>query len=307
MKEETLYDQTLVTEEFCESQVKESQKIGNGLKMVAAALGGAVIGSAATRDNQVHAANIPEEITPVEEENNVQETETTPVEEESNVQETETSDVAAATTASVPVTAPVAEVSDDMSFSQAFASARRQVGAGGVFAWRGKVYGTYYKTEWDNMTAEEKAEYHASVDYNKVPHSHTSTHETHTDLADNHATAETHENDSNSNAETPETATDSADVDVHVISVEHNVMMNEQTVDVAVIDVDGHSGLLVDIDQDGFVEGAIVDYNDDGQIQQEEVSPNLSDSCIPMPQMSDGDMYISQNDDMPDYINDAMA
>ena len=39
----------------------------------------------------------------------------------------------------------VAEVSDDMSFDEAFASARKQVGAGGVFEWRGKLYGTYYK------------------------------------------------------------------------------------------------------------------------------------------------------------------
>ena len=41
----------------------------------------------------------------------------------------------------------VAEVSDDMSFDEAFASARKQVGAGGVFEWRGKLYGTYYKNE----------------------------------------------------------------------------------------------------------------------------------------------------------------
>lgn len=33
----------------------------------------------------------------------------------------------------------VAQVSDDMSFSEAFASARKQVGAGGVFEWRGKA------------------------------------------------------------------------------------------------------------------------------------------------------------------------
>lgn len=57
----------------------------------------------------------------------------------------------------------VAEVNDDMSFSEAFASARKQVGAGGVFEWRGKQYGTYYKTEWDSMSQAEKDRYAANV------------------------------------------------------------------------------------------------------------------------------------------------
>ena len=57
----------------------------------------------------------------------------------------------------------VAEVSDDMSFDEAFASARKQVGAGGVFEWRGKLYGTYYKNEWDNMSQADKDQYAANV------------------------------------------------------------------------------------------------------------------------------------------------
>ena len=54
---------------------------------------------------------------------------------------------------------PVADVSDDMSFKEAFAAAREEVGPGGVFYWHGGIYGTYYKEEWDAMSAEEKAEF----------------------------------------------------------------------------------------------------------------------------------------------------
>lgn len=54
---------------------------------------------------------------------------------------------------------PVADVSDDMSFKEAFAAARDEVGPGGVFYWHGGIYGTYYKEEWDAMSAEEKAEF----------------------------------------------------------------------------------------------------------------------------------------------------
>lgn len=50
-------------------------------------------------------------------------------------------------------------VNDDMSFDEAFAAARAEVGAGGAFEWRGGVYGTYYAEEWESMSAEEKAEF----------------------------------------------------------------------------------------------------------------------------------------------------
>ena len=53
----------------------------------------------------------------------------------------------------------VADVSDDMTFSEAFAEAREDVGAGGVFYWHGGIYSTFYKEEWDNMTPEEKHEF----------------------------------------------------------------------------------------------------------------------------------------------------
>lgn len=287
MADNTIYDQTLVTEEFCENQVKQSRKIGTGVKIGATAVAGAVAGSAATFGGQAVAANIEE----------------TPNVEDAN----------ANGNAEAVATAPVAQVSDDMSFGQAFAAARQQVGAGGVFTWHGKVYGTYYKEEWDSMTAEEKADFQASVDYNNVPTDHAvPSHDTHhdaqTDVADNHTTTETQETETTNTAnEVHETSTDSADVDIHVISVEHNVNMNGHDVDVAVIQVDGHNGMLVDIDHDGIVNGAIVDFNDDGQIQQNEVSPDLSGQNIQMPQMSDGDMYMAQNDDMPDYTNDAIV
>src|SRR5690606_24431245 len=37
---------------------------------------------------------------------------------------------------------------DFMSFSDAFAAAGKDVGAGGFFEWRGNTYNTYHKEEW---------------------------------------------------------------------------------------------------------------------------------------------------------------
>lgn len=57
-------------------------------------------------------------------------------------------------------------VNDDMSFSEAFAAARAEVGAGGAFEWRGGVYGTFTADEWNNMSVEERAEYNDHFSWN---------------------------------------------------------------------------------------------------------------------------------------------
>lgn len=58
-------------------------------------------------------------------------------------------------------------VNDGMSFDEAFAAARAEVGAGGVFVWRGGVYGTYNSDEWNAMSAEDRAAFtdHAMEQY----------------------------------------------------------------------------------------------------------------------------------------------
>lgn len=60
--------------------------------------------------------------------------------------------------------APFSEVvTDDMSFNEAFAAARKDVGAGGFFEWKGSTYNTYYKEEWDALTPEQQNDFMASV------------------------------------------------------------------------------------------------------------------------------------------------
>lgn len=54
-------------------------------------------------------------------------------------------------------------ITDDMSFAEAFAAARADVGAGGIFYWHGQSYGTYYENEWANMSDEQQDAYWDSV------------------------------------------------------------------------------------------------------------------------------------------------
>ena len=48
---------------------------------------------------------------------------------------------------------------DAHSFSDAFAQARAELGPGGVFEYHGKLYGTYYESEWRHMSAHDRAEF----------------------------------------------------------------------------------------------------------------------------------------------------
>lgn len=73
---------------------------------------------------------------------------------------------------------PVAQVSDDMSFSEAFHTAHEQVGPGGVFVWHGQVYGTYTADEWNSMTPAEQAEFGSHVHVQYAESSHTSSQST---------------------------------------------------------------------------------------------------------------------------------
>lgn len=60
-------------------------------------------------------------------------------------------------------TAPLASIGNDMSFGEAFAAAREQVGPGGVFCWHGGVYNTFTAEEWNAMTPAEHTAFAHSV------------------------------------------------------------------------------------------------------------------------------------------------
>lgn len=66
-------------------------------------------------------------------------------------------------------------VTDNMSFDDAFKTARQEVGAGGYFEWHGELYNTYYKEEWDSLSPQQREDYAATVYGNDMP-DHSSSH-----------------------------------------------------------------------------------------------------------------------------------
>ena len=145
-------------------------------------------------------------------------------------------------------------VTNDMSFNQAFATARAEIGPGGAFVWHGNVYTTFRAddAEWQEMSDEERAEFGQQV-ISQVPcPPYTPTENEPEIVAVDEAEAE-------------------ADVDVHIVGVEEVALESGASVIVGYGAVDGHYSEFVDSDGDGEVDTVMIDINDDGYYAQEEV------------------------------------
>lgn len=189
---------------------------------------------------------------------------------------------------------------DANNFSDAFAQARAQVGAGGVFEYNGKLYGTYYAEEWNNMSNQERADYQSRV--NEIAPKH---------QVVTHAVAEHHETAS----EVIPTDAEMLDVEpvneeVRVLGVE--VVQNESgsVMNVAILESGGDHALLVDVDNDGVMDVLLHDDNQDGVLQESEIY-DVSDAGIEVNDLMqsqaayDGEYLNATDDGMPDYVNDA--
>ncbi len=180
-------------------------------------------------------------------------------------------------------------VDDDMSFSQAFAAARAEVGPGGAFEWHGQIYGTYTAEEWDNMSAAERNEFNdhfawssSSTTATTSSSHHTASTTSHEDDVQvvNHDTA--HESQSPHNSEHSSTVggvtpnddvvvvnhTEPTEGEVQVLGVVHD---NETGMNIGGMMVDNQEVILIDVDNDQTFDVMASDLNGDGQLQQNEM------------------------------------
>lgn len=155
----------------------------------------------------------------------------------------------------------VAEVNDDMSFSEAFASARKQVGAGGVFEWRGKQYGTYYKTEWDSMSQAEKDQYAANV-------FGTSSSKSSTTPVQEQLQHDIPQEDLADNSQSPVSG---EDVKGELFGVQTVTDENGNPMTIVAAKINGHNSMFVDADVDGYVDVAAMDANNNGELEDDEI------------------------------------
>ncbi len=189
-------------------------------------------------------------------------------------------------------------VNDSMSFGEAFAAARAEVGAGGVFEWHGNIYSTFTAEEWSSMTPAERDEYG----------SHFSWHSSHHDTADNHSghgghddvvaqhdgqPAQHHEpnapgNDPNVH---PAGNTTDDDVDIQVLGVTHD---DETGANIGTAVIGGHQAVFVDADNDHVFDVLAVDVNDNGSVDEGEMV-DISENNITVDDLGG---FVGTNDGM---------
>ena len=225
--------------------------------------------------------------------------------------------------AHVDSSVPVAQVSDGMSFSEAFHSAHDQVGPGGVFVWHGQVYSTFTEDEWNSMTPAEQAEFgnHVHVQYDEPSHAsaqlaaqsapavevvsepaaNTGTHDEQVAHA---GTQEPQVTVAQQPEQTNVTEGEVPQVEPEVLAYETVSGADGSQMDVAVVSVGGQTVGVYDVNQDGTADLLVADENNNQQIEENEIH-DISSENVSMQALHDD--YMGQNDPSMqgrDYIND---
>ena len=205
-------------------------------------------------------------------------------------------------------------VNDNMSFNEAFAAARSEVGAGGCFVWHGNVYGTYYASEWNAMSAAQRDEFVSQTTGVDTSHSHApqqtyAQHSTGTQTQQGTGTPEKEE----------ETVED--DMTVEVLGVEQVQNEDGSVSNIGVAGVNGQAVYFIDVDgQDDQFELMATDVNANGRLEENEIT-DISDQHMSVSQFQDlaqnsntgtgsgtgneVEEYYASNENLPDYVNDA--
>ena len=191
-------------------------------------------------------------------------------------------------------------VNDDMSFNEAFAAARHEVGAHGAFMWHGQVYSTCYAEEWNALSPEEQSAFSenavAAVTGQPAP-------------VQNHVTTTPDKPEVTENVDHP---TGDKPIEVHVLGVEENVVTEGgDVINIGVAQIEGHDALFIDADNNGTFDYVAVDVNDDNNIDIENEVFGVNDPDMNVSAFSNeapvqsnpsvDDIYAQ----MPDYTNDA--
>ena len=143
-------------------------------------------------------------------------------------------------------------VHDNMTFGQAFAAARAEVGPGGIFEFEGQIYSTYYENEWDSMSSADKMEYNGRLNAylrGELPSETVAT-----------TTVET--------TVTDDSAQQTMPGELHVLGVETD---SETGATLIHANLDGHSALFVDNPNTPELDYMGVDLNGDTVYSENEI------------------------------------
>ena len=161
-------------------------------------------------------------------------------------------------------------INDDMSFGEAFAAARAEVGPGGAFEWHGTVYGTYTADEWNNMSVADRTAYNDHFSWNHVNATSGNVAtvqpiETSNDIEV--VSVNPAENHHYVNHSDPDVVMVDDQPEIEVLGVVHD---HETGANIGGITVDGQEVYLVDVDGDMEFDIVASDLNNNGQLDEGE-------------------------------------
>ncbi|MBR5728610.1 MAG: hypothetical protein IKX61_00160 [Prevotella sp.] len=190
----------------------------------------------------------------------------------------------------------VADVNQNLSFGQAFAAARAEVGPGGVFHWHGGIYNTFTADEWNTMSVEQKHDFaqqvkpEVSVDEISTP-TDANTHvivEHHVYHHDSHPVNEVHQVEEI--AVHDQQIADTDDSDVHIVGYTN---------------VQGHLTVGVDMDGDNQADVAIIDVDDNQVVSDPDLVVDRDGNYATIGELVNGnDPNMDASNETPDFSED---
>lgn len=171
-------------------------------------------------------------------------------------------------------------VDDNLSFREAFDTARAELGAGGVFHWHGKIFNTYTSDEWQAMSHEDKELFAqqikpevspADIDTNQIAEAAPVDDDVQVaeDIAWNESESVQIVGDVTEDVavaavkvdEQQSEAPASEDDDVRIVGFGDIDLANGNTVTVEELDINGQRVAVIDVDHDGVGDIAMSDLN----------------------------------------------
>lgn len=217
---------------------------------------------------------------------------------------------------------------DELSFGEAFQTARAELGPGGVFRWHGNIYNTYTAEEWNQLSQVDKetlakrvdAEVSPSdIDTNEIARaeSHQETVEDVTVAEVASATSEEELSGVNAGtatvasvdetetvqttAEKPAENPAEEDNDVRVVGFGHVQLPDGHYVAVEEVDINGQRVAVVDVDNDGMPDIAMSDINHNQQADEGEIIDLHTGEALSFTNtVGDDEMYAGNDASMPE-------
>ena len=167
----------------------------------------------------------------------------------------------------------VAAVNDDLSFGEAFAQARAEVGPGGVFHWHGGIYNTYTAAEWNAMSVGEKHNFAQQVQPEVRPDEIPTPTDANSHVIVEHHVYHHHESAPVSQTEQMHQAADNTSDDIQMVEKQlaKNFNMGDDVHIVGYANANGHLAVGYDTTGDGQADVAIIDVDNNYRPSDDDV------------------------------------